>query len=69
MPPRGKGGAKGKGKASKGGSDSRAGTPLFEAPKPVKPVYVPEDVWVQCDACQKWRRLPPGTVVDDEAAW
>ena len=28
-------------------------------------------VWAQCDnqGCQKWRRLPPGTVVDDTVPW
>lgn len=30
---------------------------------------VGEDVWVQCDECQKWRRLPPRTVIDDNAKW
>lgn len=27
--------------------------------------------WAQCENvnCQKWRRLPPGTVVDENAAW
>lgn len=30
-----------------------------------------EDVWAQCDnpACKKWRRLPPGTVIDSDAPW
>ena len=30
-----------------------------------------EDLWVQCDApsCRKWRRLPPGSVVDDHGRW
>ena len=29
------------------------------------------DVWAQCDReeCQKWRRLPPGTVIDEESKW
>ena len=28
-------------------------------------------VWAQCDNqnCQKWRRLPPGSVVDDTVPW
>lgn len=28
-------------------------------------------VWAQCDNqnCQKWRRLPPGSVVDDSIPW
>ena len=28
-------------------------------------------VWAQCDNqnCQKWRRLPPGSVVDDSVPW
>jgi hypothetical protein len=27
--------------------------------------------WVQCENpnCEKWRRLPPGTAVDEDAAW
>ena len=30
-----------------------------------------EDVWAQCDNpnCQKWRRLPPGTVIDENTPW
>ena len=27
------------------------------------------DAWAQCDACQKWRVLPKGHVVDEGAAW
>ena len=28
-------------------------------------------VWAQCDnpGCAKWRRLPPGSVVDDSVPW
>lgn len=28
-------------------------------------------VWAQCDnaGCQKWRKLPPGTVVNDKEPW
>ena len=28
-------------------------------------------VWAQCDnaGCQKWRKLPPGTVIDDSEPW
>lgn len=34
------------------------------------PIVV-EDSWAQCEneKCQKWRRLPPGTVVDDSQPW
>jgi hypothetical protein len=32
------------------------------------PVIV-EDVWAQCDRCNKWRRLPPGSVVDETRSW
>lgn len=30
-----------------------------------------EDLWVQCDepSCSKWRRLPPGTVVNNQTRW
>jgi hypothetical protein len=30
-----------------------------------------EDVWAQCDnaACKKWRRLLPGTKVDETRSW
>ena len=38
--------------------------------KVLAPVVV-EDSWAQCEneKCQKWRRLPPGTVVDDSQPW
>ena len=30
-----------------------------------------EDAWAQCDNpnCQKWRRLPPGTLIDEDTPW
>ena len=29
-----------------------------------------ETTWVACDACGKWRKLPPGvTLPDDQAKW
>ncbi|GMH36767.1 hypothetical protein BSKO_04640 [Bryopsis sp. KO-2023] len=30
-----------------------------------------EDLWAQCDSetCKKWRKLPPGNAVDDNAPW
>ena len=30
-----------------------------------------EDVWAQCDNpnCQKWRRLPPRTIIDENTPW
>eukprot|EP00198_Chlamydomonas_reinhardtii_P003176 XP_001692512.1 predicted protein [Chlamydomonas reinhardtii] len=37
--------------------------------EPVVPVILQEDVWAQCDGCQKWRRLPPGTVLDESQPW
>jgi NAD-dependent SIR2 family protein deacetylase len=33
-----------------------------------KPVPRHETTWVACDACGKWRKLPPGVVLPDEAA-
>lgn len=27
------------------------------------------DLWVQCDKCSKWRRLAPGTSIDDDSKW
>lgn len=30
---------------------------------------VQEDVWAQCERCDKWRRLPPGTEIDEERPW
>ncbi|EFJ47166.1 hypothetical protein VOLCADRAFT_105221 [Volvox carteri f. nagariensis] len=32
-------------------------------------IQIHEDVWAMCDACQKWRRLPPGTVLDESQPW
>jgi hypothetical protein len=39
-----------------------------ELPQPAANPYQ-EDVWVQCDACQKWRRLPPSTELEDDVSW
>ncbi|KAL6759410.1 CW-type zinc finger-domain-containing protein [Haematococcus lacustris] len=65
-PGRGRGRGRGKGRA--GGSDAFRPLPLpLEAPLPM-PILL-EEVWVQCDACQKWRRLPPGTIVEEDGAW
>lgn len=38
-------------------------------PKALKPIGV--WVWAQCDnaGCQKWRKLPPGTVLNDDEPW
>mmetsp|Transcript_39573 Transcript_39573/g.112231 ORF Transcript_39573/g.112231 Transcript_39573/m.112231 type:complete len:360 (+) Transcript_39573:788-1867(+) len=30
---------------------------------------IEEDVWAQCEICNKWRRLPPGSVVEEETPW
>ncbi len=40
-----------------------------EVANSLKPVGV--WVWAQCDnaGCQKWRKLPPGTVIDDKEPW
>lgn len=26
-------------------------------------------LWAQCEHCNKWRRLPSGTIIDNEAPW
>uniref|UniRef100_A0A061QW72 CW-type domain-containing protein n=1 Tax=Tetraselmis sp. GSL018 TaxID=582737 RepID=A0A061QW72_9CHLO len=28
-----------------------------------------EDIWAQCELCNKWRRLPPGSVVQEDEPW
>jgi CW-type Zinc Finger len=32
-------------------------------------VVAEEILWAQCDSCQKWRKLPFGTVVIENAPW
>jgi hypothetical protein len=33
-------------------------------------IVVVEDIWAQCDTCQKWRRLPAGAAAPpDDAPW
>ena len=27
------------------------------------------DLWVQCDACLKWRKIPPLTQIDESGSW
>ena len=40
-----------------------------EPAKALKPIGI--WVWAQCDnaGCQKWRKLPPGTVINDNEPW
>ena len=37
---------------------------------PILPVITKEQ-WVQCENpnCGKWRRIPPGSVIDENAPW
>lgn len=37
--------------------DARAAEPVV-APPGVAPEELPKDSWVQCDTCNKWRRIP-----------
>jgi hypothetical protein len=42
---------------------------LAAPPPPFPPEVVPvliEEQWVECDKCQKWRLLPPGSSVPPE---
>lgn len=59
MPPK-------KGKAKKAGVRKQKKEDFSYLPKQVG-VFV----WAQCDnaGCQKWRKLPPGTVVKDDEPW
>ena len=39
------------------------------APLPVAPVLI-EELWAQCERCDKWRLLPPGTTPPpDNVPW
>ncbi|KAA6423969.1 MAG: Zinc finger CW-type PWWP domain 2 [Trebouxia sp. A1-2] len=53
---------------AKGGKKAGSGASKSVSAAAVK---VQEDVWAQCDNpnCQKWRRLPPGTVIDENTPW
>ena len=53
---------------AKGGKRGGSGASKSASAATVK---VQEDVWAQCDNpnCQKWRRLPPGTVIDENTPW
>lgn len=53
---------------AKGGKKAGSGASKSASAAAVK---VQEDVWAQCDNpnCQKWRRLPPGTVIDENTPW
>ena len=53
---------------AKGGKKAGSGASKLVTAAAVK---VQEDVWAQCDNpnCQKWRRLPPGTVIDENTPW
>ena len=53
---------------AKGGRKGSSGAAkLVSAPA----AKLQEDVWAQCDNpnCQKWRRLPPRTVIDENTPW
>ena len=45
-------------------------TPTRRYPLPLYPLQVPqhETNWVACDACGKWRKLPPGVRLEGEQA-
>lgn len=47
----------------------KAGKP--KAAKIELPKVVGVCVWAQCDnaGCQKWRKLPPGSIVNDKEPW
>lgn len=53
---------------AKGGKKSGSGAAKSASAATAK---AQEDVWAQCDNpnCQKWRRLPPGTVIDEDTPW
>ena len=53
---------------AKGGKRGGSGASKSASAATVK---VQEDVWAQCDNpnCQKWRRLPPGTIIDENTPW
>ena len=53
---------------AKGGKKAGSGASKSVSAAAVK---FQEDVWAQCDNpnCQKWRRLPPGTVIDENTPW
>lgn len=55
-----------RGPKAKKGSDKKK---KKEPAKALKPIGI--WVWAQCDnaGCQKWRKLPPGTVVNDNEPW
>jgi len=42
----------------------------FVAPQPLQPAIV-EEIWAQCEhpQCEKWRKLPPGSFVDESKPW
>jgi hypothetical protein len=45
---------------------------ILPAPPPLlpAPLVVIEELWAQCDRCQKWRLLPPGTTPPpDNVPW
>lgn len=41
------------------------------APDPLPSRGTPAQQWTQCENanCGKWRKLPPGSVVDEDAPW
>ena len=44
---------------------------MFSGYTPVPTPVVVEEQWAQCEhaGCGKWRKLPPGTVVDEGKPW
>uniref|UniRef100_A0A7S3R4U1 CW-type domain-containing protein n=1 Tax=Dunaliella tertiolecta TaxID=3047 RepID=A0A7S3R4U1_DUNTE len=62
------GSGRGRGRPKKDASSLSPAPELQQQQLPAAEPYQ-EDVWVQCDACQKWRRLPPSTTLEDDVPW
>ena len=43
----------------------------FVAPQPLQAAALVEEFWAQCEHphCEKWRKLPPGSFVDESKPW
>lgn len=48
---------------------ARQETPTDSVGSRAEASKVLEDVWAQCEKCNKWRRLPPGSVVQEDDPW
>ncbi|KAK9815889.1 hypothetical protein WJX72_011499 [[Myrmecia] bisecta] len=57
------------GKESGGGRSVSAGAGSGGASRPSTKPKKAVWVWCQCDQCEKWRKLPPATTVDENAPW